>query len=290
MADTVNVEFVHAYTAELHRLLAQQETKLRQAVRVKSGVVGKTYHFERLGASDLVAIVSRHQATPILNPVHSRRRVTFSDRGGAILLDRHDEIKMLIAPKNDYARNHAESYNRFLDDLIIAAATGNSIAVDAADAASNVAIGSANQIAAGSVGLTFEKVLQASRIMNEANVPQGDRYFAISPQGLEDLLQETEVTSSDFNQLMALKTGTLNGPYMGFSWIMSTRLAISSTTRTCIAWHRDGLGLAIGLEIEIDIARRKDLNNAWQVHALVSAGATRIEESRVIQVDITEAT
>ncbi len=288
MADTVNVAFVHAYTSELMRLLAQSETKLRSAVRVKTGVVGKTYNFERLGSSDLVPIVSRSQATPILNPTHSRRRVTFSDRAGAILLDRHDEIKMLIAPKNDYARNHAESYNRFLDDLIIAAATGNSVAVDSADATSNVAIGSAQQIAAGSVGLTFEKVLQTSRILNEGDVPQGDRYFAVSPQGIEDLLQETEVTSSDFNQLMALKTGTLQGPYMGFTWIMTTRLAVSSLTRTCIAWHRDGLGLAIGLEIEIDIARRKDLNNAWQVHALVSAGATRVEEARVVQVDITE--
>jgi hypothetical protein len=79
--------FVHGYTAEIHRLAAQRASKLRSAVRVETGLVGKTYNFERLGASDLQPINARHAPTPILNPVHSRRRVTFSDRGGAILKD-----------------------------------------------------------------------------------------------------------------------------------------------------------------------------------------------------------
>lgn len=289
MAETVDRAFVHAYTAELHRQAEQMDSKVRGAVRVKTGVTGKTYNFERLGGSDLVPITGRHSATNILNPEHSRRRCTFSDRGGAILLDRHDEVKMLIQPKNDYAQNHAESYNRFLDDLVFAALLGSATAVLADDSTSSVAIGSGQQIAAGAAGLTFEKVNQAARILNQGDVPAGDRYFAMSPQGLEDLLAETEVTSSDFTQLMALKTGSLTGPWMGFTWIMSTRLAIASTTRSCIAWQKQGIGLAIGLDIEISMDRRPDLNNAWQVLALVSAGAVRIEESRVVQVDITES-
>lgn len=289
MAETVDKAFVHAYTAELHRLSEQMDSKTRGAVRVKTGVVGKTYNFERLGGSDLVPIPGRHSTTTILNPEHSRRRCTFSDRGGAILLDRHDEIKMLIQPKNDYARNHAESYNRFLDDLVFAAAIGSATTVLADDTTGSAAMVAGNQIAAGGTGLTFEKVNQANRILNEGDVPKNDRYFAMSPQGLEDLLAETEVTSSDFTQLMALKSGQLTGPYMGFTWIETTRLAIASTTRSCMAWQKDGVGLAIALDIEISMDRRPDLNNNWQVLALVSAGAVRIEESRVVQVDITES-
>lgn len=289
MAETVDRAFVHAYSAELHRLAEQMDSKVRGAVRVKTDVVGKSYNFERLGGSDLVAITGRHSATNILNPEHSRRRLTFTDRGGAILLDRHDEVKMLIQPKNDYARNHAESYNRFLDDLVFAAAIGSATSVLADDTTASVAIGAGQQIAAGGTGLTFEKVNQTARILNQADVPLSDRYFAYSPQGLEDLLAETEVTSSDFTNLMALKTGTITGPWMGFNWIMSTRLALASTTRSCIAWQKDGIGLAIGLDIEVSMDRRPDLNNAWQVLALVSAGAVRIEEARVVQVDITES-
>lgn len=289
MAETVDRAFVNAYTEELHRLAEQRASKLRGAVRVKSGVTGKNYNFERLGASDLVPIVGRHSATTILNPEHSRRRLVFSDRGGAILLDRHDEYKMLIAPKNDYANNHADSYNRFLDDLVIAAALGSATSVLADDTTSSVALPAAQQIAAGGTGLTFEKVNQTVRILNEADVEQEDRYFVYSPQGLEDLLAETEVTSSDFTSLMALKTANITGPWMGFQWLLSTRLAKVSTTRSAFAFQKKGLGLAIGLEIQVDIDRRADLNNSWQVLALVGAGAVRIEDARVVQVDFIES-
>lgn len=289
MAETVPVAFVHAYTAELHRLAEQRSSKLRGAVRVKAGVTGKSYNFERLGASDLVPIVARHSATNILNPEHSRRRCTFSDRSGAILLDRNDEYKMLLAPMNDYAQNHADSANRFYDDLIIAALTGTATTVLSDDTTGSATLPAGNQIAAGAAGLTFEKVNQANRILNEGNVELEDRYFAMSPQGLEDLLAETEVTSSDFSQLMALKSGTMTGPWMGFTWIMTTRLALASTTRTCIAWQKKGIGLAIGMDMQIFMDDRPDLNNARQVNAIVGAGAVRIEEARVVQVDITES-
>lgn len=291
MAETVDRAFIHGYSQELLRLVQEGDdgSKFRGACRLKTGITGKTYHFERLGASALAPITARHQPTHILNPEHSRRRVSFSDRGGGILLDRLDEPKMLIMPKNDYARNHASAYNEFIDELVIAALTGSATAVDETDTTSSVSIGAAQQIAAGGTGLTFEKVNQAARILNQGPVPLRERYFAVSPQGLEDLLAETEVTSSDFSQLMALKTGTMTGPYMGFSWIVSTLLALSGTTRTCIAWQRDGIGLGLPLDLEVSIDRRADLNNSWQVLALASAGAVRIEEKRVVQVDITES-
>lgn len=290
MADTVDIAFTHTYATEIIRQYAAMDDRVSQAVRTKPGTKGKTYHFERLADDAAFAtIASRHAPTYIMNPTHSRRRVSFTDKGGAYVLDRHDDVKMLIQPKNDYAMNHASAYKRFLNSLCFTAATASAVAVDGADATSNVAIGSAQQIAAGGVGLTFEKVLQASRILNENDVPQSDRWFFLSPQGLEDLLQETEVTSSDFNNLMALKSGTLQGPYLGFTWVMTTQLTKVSTTRTCLAWHKNAMGLVIPMELEVHISQRNDLNDAWQANALLSAGATRIMEEGVVQVDITES-
>ena len=289
MADTVDIAFVHAYSSEIIRQYAAMDDLVSSACRTKPGTKGKTYHFERL-ADDAAfgTISSRHAPTFVMNPTHSRRRVTFTDKAGAYLLDKNDEIKMLIQPKNDYAMNHASAFKRYLNAAVFAAATGSATAVDGADATSSVAIGSGQQIAAGGVGLTWEKVLQTARILNQNDVPQGDRYFFFSPQGLEDLLQETEVTSSDFSQLMALKTGTMTGPYLGFTWVMTTQLAISSLTRTCIAWHKSAMGLVIPMELDVTISQRNDLNDAWQANAMFSAGAVRIMEEGVVQVDITE--
>ena len=289
MAETPDVSFKHTYSAEVLRLYAARDDKVRDAVTVKTGIMGKSYNFERLGSSDLGTVTTRHQPVIVLQPVHSVRRVTFTDKSGAILLDRHDEIKMAIQPKNAYAQNHSDAYARFINDLVIDAAVASAVAVDAADATSNVSIGAGQQIAAGSIGLTFEKVLQASRILNTNNVPKTGRTFMISPQALEDLLQETEVTSSDFSQLMALKQGTLNAPWMGFTWIETTQLNITSLTRTCLAFHKDAIGLCIPLELEVDVSRRNDLaSNPWQINAIASAGCVRLQEEGVVQVDITE--
>ena len=289
MAETVDIAFNHGYSAEITRLYAAMEDKVRDAVRIKSGSPGKTFHFDRLADdADFQTITSRHQPTHVMNPTHSKRRVSFTDKGGAYVLDRHDSYKMLIQPKNDYAQNHASAWKRFINSLVFTAATASAVTVLADDTTGTAALGAGQQIAAGGVGLTFEKVLQASRILNENNVPQGERYFFMSPQGLEDLLQETEVTSSDFTQLMALKSGTMTGPYLGFTWVMTTQLTKVSTTRTCLAWHKNSMGLVIPMELEVHIDQRADLNNAWQANALLAAGSVRVQEEGVVQVDITE--
>lgn len=289
--DTVPIWHVHAYTQEVHRLVAQRATLLRGAVRVAGNVRGKTYNFERLGASDLAAISSRHAATTILDPVHSRRRATMSDRGGAIILDKQDEVKMIVTPENDYASNHADSINRFYDDLIVSALGGSATAVAADDTTSSVALPAAQIIAeAGTAGLTYAKVNAAVKILNKNNVPYEDRYAAISPDGLEDLLNTTQATSSDFTDLKAIQSGRLQGTWMGFKWIVSTRLPFTTPKRTCYFWQKRAVGLAIAMDKYTSVSIRHDLNDATQIYAAVTAGAVRIEEELVVAVEIDEVT
>lgn len=288
MSITVDYAQVHAFRDEIHMLAAQGVSKLRGFVRTRT-VTGKTDNWERLGHADLVAINERHGDTQTLNPAHSRRRCTLTDKGGAILLDDLDQVKMMIRPQSEYARILAGAAGRFWDDLIIAALTGSATTVDNVDATSTATLGSGQQIAAGSAGLTYEKVNQAIRILNANDVPEDGRVFVISPNGLEDLLLETEVTSSDFSDLMAIRNGSFMGKtWMGCQWVMSTRLAISSTTRTCILFQRDALGLSIGRDLTIEVDKRPDKWNSLQTMVKVSAGAVRTEEERVVQVDITE--
>jgi hypothetical protein len=288
MSVTVNVAHVHAYTREVQRLAQQSTSKLRSSVRVKAGIVGKTYNFERLGPSDLVAI-TRHSATPLLNPEHSRRRLTLSDRGGAILLDKQDQVRMLIQPENEYAQNHAASINRFYDDLIIAAAVGNSTSVAADDSTANVALPAAQIIVNGGTGLTFAKVNQALRILNAADVPYGNRTAVISPVGLEDLLATTQATSADFVNLKAIQEGRLQGTWMGFEWIVSTRLPITGNIRSGLFFHKNALGIGLAIDMYTSVSTRHDLNDATQVYAAATAGAVRVEEALLVQADYDES-
>lgn len=286
--DTVPAVFNHVYHAELHRLVAQRESRLRGAVRTRS-VQGKSDNWDRLGPSDLAAVATRHATTTILDPVHSRRRATMTDRGGAIILDKFDEVKTITQPQNDYAQNHADSINRFYDDLIVTALGGAATAVAGDDTTSTVALPAAQIITeAGTAGLTFAKVNQAVRKLNESNVPFPDRYAVVSPAGLEDLLATTQATSSDFTDLKAIQSGRLQGTWMGFQWIMSTRLPFSTPKRTCYFFHKNAVGLSMAMDIYTSVSTRNDLNDATQVYAACSAGAVRIEEELVVAVEIDE--
>ena len=233
------------------------------------------------------AIVSRHADTPLSNVPHSRRRVTFQDFALGELIDDIDEVKMLIDPQSAYAQLFAYSKNRQIDDLIVTAFTGNSISVANDDTTSNVALPSAQQIANGGTGLTLAKLRQAKQILDTSDVPDEDRYFVYSPIGLQQVLADSQLTSTDYNSVRALERGGVEN-FLGFRWIKSTRLTVASSIRTCIAWHKNGMGLGILLDKSVEVDKRPDKNNSTQVLLKLTAGAVRIEEALVVQLDIDE--
>ena len=144
-------------------------------------------------------------------------------------------------------------------------------------------------IAHGGVGLTIAKLRTAKQTFDLADVdPSIPRNIIVSPKQITDLLGTTEVTSSDFNTVKALANGEVNS-FLGFNFIVSNRLALSSTTRSCIAYTQDGIALGIGKDVNARIDERSDKSYATQVYYCMSIGATRMEEAKVLEVQCTEA-
>ena len=147
--------------------------------------------------------------------------------------------------------------------------------------------GTSHQIAHGGTGLTLAKLITAKKLLDAEDVEEEDRHIFISPDGLEDLLNDTTVTSRDYNTIQALVRGEINS-FVGFEFHRSTLLAKSGTTRSCIALQRMGLGLAIGMDTKQRISERDDKNYSTQVFFEFVAGAVRIDGDRVVEVQITE--
>ncbi|MEN6537925.1 MAG: phage capsid protein [Bryobacteraceae bacterium] len=296
MSVTVDVAFVTQFDAIVNHLAQTADSVLRGTVRTKS-VTGKSFNAERLGPVEMVAVTNRHQATPIVNPEHTRRRGYMADFSAGILLDEEDEIKMLINPKSDYAMTLAMARNRRFDNTVIAAFAANATSVAANDTETSTANlvsftgahgDTANHtIANGSTGLTIAKVRQVKRLLDLQEVPESGRHFLTSAYGMEDLLADPQLTSSDFNTLRAMESGTINNRFwMGFTWHFSNLMAIASNIQANYAWHESAIVVGEGSLRSLDISTRNDLNNATQVLAKMSLGAVRVEETKVVACDI----
>ncbi len=284
MSSNITTAFVQQYSANIQMLSQQMGSLLRDKVRVES-VVGKNAFFDQVGSVTAVEKTSRHSDTPQIDTPHARRRVSLADYEFADLIDQQDKVRLLIDPTSSYAQAAAMSMGRAMDDVIITAALGTAFTGETG--ATSTA--NANQIVHGSAGLTIAKLRTAKQTLDLGDVdPSIPRHIIVSPRQITDLLGTTEVTSSDFNTVKALANGEVNS-FLGFNFIVSNRLALSSTTRSCIAFAQDGIALGIGKDVNARIDERADKSYATQVYYCMSIGATRMEEAKVVEVQCTES-
>lgn len=288
MSTTIPVAFVQQFKDNCILLCQQEGSRLRQYVRIKTDIVGKYTHFERLAATDVVKKTSRHADTPLVDSEHSRRRCLIEDYEWADLIDTQDEIRMLIDPRSLYTQNAAWSMGRKQDSLILAAAVGNSYAIDEDDSSSNVALSQtvAVDLGGSNIGLTLAKVRRAKRTLDAAEAPKMGRVLVVNAQMLEEMLGVTEVASADYNSVKALVQGELN-TFMGFNWVRTELIpwhTESSDYKYAVAFQGSGIGLAIGQEVKADIGPRRDKSLATQVYLSMTFGAVRIEEEKVVGV------
>ena len=208
------------------------------------------------------------------------------DYDWADLIDQEDKVKMLITPQSEYAMAGANAMGRAMDDALIAAATGN--AFGGVAGATSIALPTAQKIAGGTTGLTLAKLLSAKEIIDSSDVdPEEARYVVCSAKQITDLLNTTQVTSSDYNTVRALASGQID-TFLGFKFIRSQRLPIATTIRSCLAYTESALGLAVGADITTRISERDDKNYATQVFLSMVIGATRIEDEKVVEIGAKE--
>jgi len=284
MSSQVTTAFVQQYSANVQMLSQQMGSLLRDKVRVES-ITGKNAFLDQVGSVTAVEKTSRHSDTPQIDTPHARRRISLADYEFADLIDQSDKVRLLIDPTSSYAQAAAMAMGRAIDDVIITAALGTAYTGETG----STSTANANQIVHASAGLNIAKLRTAKQTLDLSDVdPSIPRHIIVSPKQISDLLNITEVTSSDFNTVKALANGEIN-TYLGFNFIVSNRLSLSGTTRSCIAFAQDGLALGIGKDVNARIDERADKSYATQVYYCMSIGATRMEEDKVVEVQCTES-
>jgi hypothetical protein len=286
MSDTITQARVRAYRANVIMLAQQKGSRLRDKVMVENQV-GEQLFFERLAKTAAVRKTVRHGDTSLVNSQHSRRRVTMVDYEWADLIDRQDQVRMLISPQSKYAVNAAWAIGRSMDDEIIAGMTGT--AYTGVDGTTTSAFPAAQKVAVAASGLTLAKLLSAKEILGTNDVdPDMPRYILHRPKDTTTLLNTTEVKSSDYNTVKALANGQMN-TFLGFTFIESNRLITSTdaVSIAVVAWLSEAMGMMLGIDIESHIDVMPGKSHATQVACYGTFGSTRVEDEKVVEISVT---
>jgi len=285
MSQQVETAFVKQYASTLSHLVQQKGSRLRATVRVEP-LVGREGFFDQIGATEAVPRTTRHGQSPIVSTPHARRRVAGQDFEWGDIVDGQDRVRMLIDPTSAYLQSAMFALGRKIDDVIIQAASGTSFTGETGT--TPVVLPAGQKIAVAATGLTVAKLRTAKRMLDEKEVdPEEPRYFACTAEQIDNLLGDTNVTSSDFNTVKALVEGTVDS-YMGFKFLRTERLIKTANDRFCIAYAQSGLLLAVNKDIQGQIAPRADKSFAMYAYACLTCGATRMEEEKVVEVACVE--
>lgn len=294
MSTQIPVGFSESFTTDVRLLLQQEDSRFRGAVETRSFTGKDAKAVEQIGATVAVRRTTRHADTPLVNTSHDARWIYPVDYEWADLIDPQDELRMIASFQSAYARNAANAMRRAIDDEIIAGffSTTTKTGEDAGTTTSwstFVSANAAHQIAHGSVGLTVAKLRAAKKafLAAEVNIDSDPLHVAIGAEQHDDLLGETLAVSLDYNTRPVLVDGRITS-FMGFNFIDSQRLPISSTTRSLPAWSRSGMMLGVWNDVTGMISERADKSYTTQIYAKCTIGATRLEEKKIVEIQCTE--
>jgi hypothetical protein len=288
------------FTTRLDLLLQQRISVLRGYVETAEYVGKQGSPVQQIGVLEYKQPAGRYSPLVPQIPNYTRRWVFPNDRDLTVLVDTFDELRTIVDPKGGITDAAAAAANRYFDDLIINAANGPAkTGVDASNlvtenfdstvSTSGGALVADTFGASASTGMTYPKFVEGWRVMRHQQVDlQAERPCAvIGSQQESDLKKQQEVISKDYGGSMSVLDGNITR-IAGFDIVLSERLNTSSsnTLRNCLAFVRSGVHLGMWKDVNTRITERTDLtSHPWQLYSMISAGATRTQQFKVIQIN-----
>ena len=283
MSTTASVNFRTEFEA-LVKQVYQMGSRLDGTTRVRENANAKTVRFPKLGKGIATPRIPQAEVT-LMNLEHSYVDVTLTDWDASELAAIEDLDKLAFDERTEIMKAVLMAIGRRRDQFIIDAM---------ALSANTTQVG--EDVGATDSSLNIDKILRAKRLMDDAGVPENDRYMAVTARAIEAGLALTQIGSADYNSVRALAMGQLN-TFAGFKFIMIESrsgegglplVAAEPNKRNCFAWHKDAVGLALtgGIRPSTDwIPMRK----SWLVTAGITGGGVTIDTDGVYDVLLYEA-
>jgi len=284
MSTNLSPAFVQLFEAEVHQAY-QGAAQLRGTVRMRTGVVGDTVKFPKVGTGQASVRSPQTDVVPI-NGEFSQVSVSLTDYVAAEYSDVFNQAKVNFDERQELAQLVGNAIGRREDQIIIDA-------LDAASAGSSVAKTVVTTGSATASNLNVGKIIAAKKALDAKNVPAGDRHFVIHANNLAGLLGDERAISGDFQgSIRALVSGEVSS-MMGFTFhVVGDRdeggLPLSTNDRTCFAFHRSAIGCGVGIapKTEVNYIPEK---TSFLITAMLSMGAGAVDVNGIVDVTCDES-
>ena len=277
MAVGISNAFVQLFDAEVKQAY-QASRALAGLTRERTNVEGNQVKFPKIGKGTATVRVPQTDVTP-LNVTYSQVTASMSDYIAAEYSDIFSQQKVNFDERRELVQVVGNAIGRRMDQLTIDAlsSSGTSLTV-------------ATSIGGAGTNMNIEKLIEAKKLLDAGNVPMEGRCMLIHANTLAGLLGETQVTSADFASVKALVQGDID-TFMGFKFVTlgdrDEGGLPKPSTRTCFAFHKDAVGMGIGMnqKTEINYVAEK---TSFLVASMFSAGAVAIDAEGIVAISATE--
>lgn len=284
MSTSIDTAFIKQYESEVKYIFQREGGYLRNTVRLKTGIVGTSTTFQKVGKG-IATTKARHGVVTPMNGSHTAIECTVSDFYAGDWVDKLDEAKTNIDERTVIARSGAYALGRKVDDQIITALGTTTQSAVSWTVTSKNAIRNAMLAMAGA--------MDANDVPND-----GRRFGALTAKQWQFAMTVTEFSSRDFVDINGVRYGQgapNNGKYfeyLGIKWFVHTGLSGAGTASAVpLAWHADAIGYATGKfagnnadndMVAADIDWQGD-RAAHFVNHMMSGGAALIDDTGVIK-------
>ena len=272
MSVSIDQVFVKQFEADVHLAYQQMGTKLRATVRSKSGVVGASTTFQKVGRGT-ASTKSRHGIVPVMNLNHEPVECLLQDYYAGDWVDALDELKTNVDERRVVASAGAYALGRKTDELII----------DAMRTATT-SVGDYSSV------LDKNLILAAVEKLNANDVPDDGRRFAVvGVHQWNQLLLMDEFVSQDYvGNANPLVAGFESRKWLGITWVLHNGLPMNSTKgRDCFIYHASSIGHASGQDVKSDITWHGE-RAAHFISNSMSQGAVLIDNDGIVCVKCKE--
>lgn len=291
---------VKMFTANVRATLQKQGGLLGSYVSQGSYQGEKSQVVNFIGPVEFVERDTPYGDTKLSEVEHTQRWISGAEYDCAILIDRLDTLKMIYDPTSPYVERMREAAARKMDEIIMSKFFA--VAKTGKEGTTNTSLPASNVIAHGGTRLSVAKLRAARKLLKKKHVDLRTTtpLIAVTAEQTDDLLGEVAVGSSDYNAVKPLVDGEVS-KFMGFTFIpyedngtaaggkgIPTHTDTGATIRDLPVWVPDGMHFGAWDGLTITISPRPDKNNIKQIHAHFTAGATRLEENKVLQLQVVE--